>query len=293
MSQKPKSSLAWILLFLISTIWGSSFILIKKGLIIFSAFEVGTLRIFLASLVLMPMGIRAISSIPRNKLWYVFLVGSVGSFIPAVLFAIAQTQLESSVTGVFNSFVPIFVIITGTVFFGLKIKTANLIGILIGFLGCIMIILGGADFSLNGINYYVLFILAATVMYGLNVNIIKSKVSNIKPIDLTAVSFLLVAPFAFCFLFFGTDFTYKVELKEGFLMALFYISILGVVGTALAMYLFNNLVKISTPVFASSCTYFIPLVAICWGVIDGEQLNIYQYLGVGIVLSGVYLANKK
>jgi len=293
MSKNPNSSLAWILLFLISTIWGSSFILIKKGLLVFSAFEVGSLRIFVASLALMPIGFRAISKIPRNKLIYVFIVGFIGSFIPAVLFAIAQTRLESSITGVFNSFVPIFVLIIGTLFFGLKIKTPNVIGILIGFFGCIMIILGGASFSLDGINYYALFILAATIMYATNVHIIKNKVSNIKPLDLTAVSFLLIAPIASTLLLFGTDFLSKVEVKEGFLMGLGYISILAILGTALAMYLFNNLVKVSSPVFASSCTYFIPLIALFWGILDGEQLNIYQYAGIGIVLSGVYLANKK
>lgn len=293
MSQKPKSSLAWVLLFLISSIWGSSFILIKKGLLIFSAFEVGCLRIFIASLVLIPMGIKAFPKIPKNKLSYVFVVGMVGSFIPAVLFAIAQTKLESSVTGIFNSFVPIFVILTGTLFFGLKIKVPNLLGILIGLFGCVIIIFGGAGFNFGSINYYALLIIAATVMYALNVNIIKSKVSDIKPLDLTAVSFLLVSPIAGCLLFFGTDFISKVELQEGFLMAISYISTLAIIGTALAMYLFNNLVKMSTPVFASSCTYFIPVVAICWGLLDGETLNIYQYLGVGIVLSGVYLANKK
>ncbi|MGL1886596.1 MAG: DMT family transporter [Reichenbachiella sp.] len=293
MMQKSNQSLAWVLLILVSLIWGSSFILIKKGLLVFNAFEVGSLRIFVASIVLIPFGIKALFRVPKEKLPFIFIVGFVGSFIPSMLFAYAQTGLDSSMTGVFNSFTPIAVLVIGSIFFNLQIRKQNILGIMIGFSGCVLIILGGANFDLSGVNYFALYILAACVMYGTNVNIIKSKVPTLKALDITSVSFLLVAPFAGGFLLLGTDFVSKLSAEPATLTALGYICLLGIIGTALAMFIFNNLVKIASPVFASSCTYIIPLVAIAWGLMDGEQINIYQYLGIGIVLSGVYLANKK
>ncbi|UXP33497.1 DMT family transporter [Reichenbachiella agarivorans] len=290
---RNKNTLPWVLLGLISLIWGSSFILIKKGLLVFNAPELGTLRIFMASLVLLPFGIQAIKRIPRGKIPYIFIVGFVGSYIPAMLFAYAQTRVGSAITGVINSFTPIFVSLFGALFFNLRMTRMSAFGIIIGFLGCIFIMLGGAHFDISGINLYGFFILAATIMYGINANIIKSFLPEIKALDITAVSFSLIFPICATYLFLGTAFTDKISSEPDFLMGFGYIAILGIIGTALAMFIFNNLVKMASPVFAASCTYIIPLVAIIWGLLDGETLNIYQYSGVVIVLVGVYLANRK
>ncbi|PIB37025.1 hypothetical protein BFP72_17255 [Reichenbachiella sp. 5M10] len=286
-------TLSWILLGLISLIWGSSFILIKKGLLFFTPSEVGTLRIFMASLALLPFGIQAIRRVPRRKRTYIFIVGLVGSYIPAMLFALAQTRVDSAITGVINSFTPIFVTLFGILFFQLKMTRTASFGIVIGLIGCLFILLGGAHFDMRGINYYGFLILAATVMYGINANIIKSFLPEIKALDITALSFFLIFPICASVLFFGTGFTAKISTNPNFLWAFGYIAVLGVIGTALAMFIFNKLVKIASPVFATSCTYIIPLVAIGWGLLDGETLNIYQYLGIVIVLMGVYLANRK
>lgn len=277
---------------LISLIWGSSFILIKKGLVALDAMEVGTLRIFMASLALLPFGLKSIKRIPTRKLPYVFVVGFFGSYIPAMLFAIAQTRVDSAVTGIINSFTPIFVSLIGAFFFSVKMTRTSIIGIIVGFLGCVFIMLGGAGFKLGQVNYYGLFILAATVMYGFNANVIKTYLSEIKALDITAVSFLLVLPISGLFLFLGTGFLDKIG-TAGWGQSTLYVSILGVIGTALAMFIFNNLVKITSAVFAASCTYIIPVIAIGWGLLDGESLNIYQSFGVVIVLAGVYLANRK
>ncbi|WP_353935900.1 DMT family transporter [Reichenbachiella agariperforans] len=288
-----QNRLAWVLLALISLIWGSSFILIKKGLVLFSADEVGTLRIFMASLVLLPFGIRAMSRVPRKKLPYIFIVGFVGSYIPSMLFALAQTRVDSAITGVINSFTPIFVSLFGALFFQLQMSGRSVAGVVIGLLGCIFILLGGANFQISGINYYGFLILAATLMYGINANIIKSFLPEVKALDITALSFTLIFPICGSYLFWGTGFSDKISTDPQFLKAFGYIATLGVLGTALAMFIFNNLVKIASPVFAASCTYIIPVIAIGWGLIDGETLNIYQYLGIVIVLTGVYLANRK
>ncbi|WP_422361224.1 DMT family transporter [Reichenbachiella sp.] len=290
--QSSPSLVSWVLLIVLALVWGSSFILIKKSLLTFSAGEVGTLRMFIAFLGLLPFSLPVIRKIERKKLPVLFVVGLVGSLLPAILFAIAQTRLESAITGVINAMTPVFVLLIGLVFFHHKIKIINIIGIAIGFIGCTFIMLGGAYFDLSGVNLYALFVIAATVMYGTSVNLIKHFLTDIRSLHITAVSFTLVSPISLGYLLFATDFFDKME-NPAFLSGLAYVTTLALIGTAMALVIFNKLVKTASPIFASSVTYVIPIVAIGWGLVDGEVLNIYQLIGIGIVLVGVYLANKK
>ncbi|MFY0651532.1 MAG: DMT family transporter [Cyclobacteriaceae bacterium] len=287
------NTLAWILLISISAIWGSSFILIKRGLLIFSAGELGALRISMAFLTLAPVAIKKIPRISTSKLPVLFVLGMNGSFIPAFLFAIAQTSLDSAITGVINALTPIFVILIGFIFFHIKVKSINILGIFIGFSGIVLLLLGASGFDISGVNYYAFFIVMATIMYGINVNLIKQYTPDIKALDITAISLFLTSPFCLFYLFGFTEIVAKASWESQFVWAFTYVTILGVIGTAGALVLFNRLVQISSPLFASSVTYLIPLVAIMWGIMDGEIINFYQYVGMGIALVGVWLANKK
>lgn len=291
--QSAPGFISWLLLLVLALIWGSSFILIKKSLLTFTAGEVGTLRMFIAFLGLLPFSIPVIRKIDRRNLPTLFVVGFVGSLLPAILFAIAQTRLESAITGVINAMTPVFVLLIGLVFFHQKIKTINIIGITVGFVGCSFIMLGGAYFDLSGVNLYALFVIAATVMYGTSVNLIKHFLTDIRALHITAVSFTLVSPISLGYLLFATDFINKVGTSPEFISGIAYVTTLALIGTALALVIFNKLVKTASPIFASSVTYVIPIVAIGWGLLDGEFLNVYQIIGIGIVLVGVYLANKK
>lgn len=291
--QSSPGLISWLLLIVLALVWGSSFILIKKSLLTFTAGEVGTLRMFIAFLGLLPFSLPVIRKIERKKLPVLFVVGLVGSLLPAILFAVAQTRLESAITGVINAMTPVFVLLIGLVFFHHKIKTINIIGIAIGFVGCTFIMLGGAYFDLSGVNLYALFVIAATVMYGTSVNLIKHYLTDIRSLHITAVSFTLVSPISLGYLLTATDFLDKVGTNPEFLSGIAYVTTLALIGTAMALVIFNKLVKTASPIFASSVTYVIPIVAIGWGLFDGEELNIYQIIGIGIVLVGVYLANKK
>ncbi|MEQ9285482.1 MAG: DMT family transporter [Cyclobacteriaceae bacterium] len=290
MAGKP---LAWILLVSIALIWGTSFILIKKSLQVFTPGELGALRITMAFLALMPVAVRAIPKLPTSKLPILFILGMNGSFIPAFLFAIAQTRLESSITGVINAITPIFVIVIGVLFFRHKVKWINTVGILLGFSGTVILLLGASGFDISGINYYAFFVVLATVLYGTNINLIKQYTPDIRALHITAVSLFMTSPFCFVYLFGFTDLVQKISLEPDFITAFFYISVLGVIGTAGALVLFNRLIQVSSPVFASSVTYLIPLVALMWGIWDGENINLYQFIGMAIVLSGVWLANRR
>lgn len=287
---------SWLLLAFLSLIWGSSFILIKKGLVVFSAGEVGAYRIVSAAIVLLPLSIPRLKKLNQKQLFNLVIAGMVGSFIPAFLFATAQTQISSSITGVLNALTPLFVVIIGALFFGARITTRNSIGLVIAFIGVLVLITvkAGAGFSgLTDINAYALLVILATVCYGINLNIIKHWFVKLKPVEITAISLLLVLPVALGYLLFATDFTYKLSHVEGAKLAAGYLTILGVLGTAFALIIFNGLVKIASPVFASMVTYLIPIVAIAWGVVDGEVLLPGHYIGILAVITGVWIGNKK
>jgi len=293
----PETNLKnWGYLVLLALIWGSSFILIKRGLEVFSPGEVGAFRIVSAAVFLLPLSLPRVKNLNRKQLTYLIIVGLVGSFIPAFLFAKAQTQLSSSLTGVLNALTPLAVVVIGALLFGSKITRRNGLGLAIAFIGVFVLVTvkEGSDFgAFTEINAYAFFVILACICYGFNLNIIKFKFEKLKPIEITAISLLMVLPVALIYLMAGTQFSYKLVSVDGAMIALGYLTILGVLGTAIALIIFNIMVKTATPVFASSVTYLIPIVAIFWGVLDGEVLLIGHYVGIAAVILGVYIGNRK
>lgn len=287
-------SLGWILLIILTLIWGSSFILIKRGLDVFDAGQVGALRMFSASLVLSPLAIRHFKSFNLRQYFYLFIVGFMGSFVPAFLFAKAETGLGSAMAGVLNALTPMFVVIVGSLFFSQRIGGRTITGLLIGFVGTAILMFASTDGAFSSLNYFGLYIVVATIMYGTNVNVIKYKLHDVKAVPLTSMAFTLILPFAAYYLFIvSDDFVYKVTSVPGAWMSVFYVTILGVVGTAMAMVLFNKLIQFVSPIFASSVTYLIPIVAVAWGLLDNEVLLTQHYIGMIVILAGVYITNRK
>ena len=285
-------TLAWGLLLILALIWGSSFILIKRGLDVFSAGEVGAIRILSASLFLLPFALRSHRGISNRQWMFLFSVGMFGSFLPAFLFAKAQTHLPSSVAGILNALTPLFTMILGALFFHQKINSKTAIGLVTGFLGTVALILAGSGGDLSSINYYGLYIVLATIFYGVNLNLIKYKMPDLKALTITSISLMMVGPIALSYLFLFTDFTAKIQAGQGAWLSLGAVVLLGVMGTAIALILFNQLVKITSPIFTSSVTYLIPIIAVLWGLLDGEQLAIGHYIGLILIISGVYLSNR-
>lgn len=284
---------AWVMLIVLALIWGSSFILIKRGLEVFSAGEVGALRILAAGLVLMPISLFKLKKLTTSQWKLLLFVGLVGSFIPAFLFATAQTQIESSIAGILNALTPLFVMLIGAIFFAQKITKMVALGLAIGFLGTLFLLMAGSGADITQLNLYALFIVVATICYGANVNLIKFKIHDINAISITAISLLIVTPVAAAYLFGATNFIQKMQQHDGAPIAFGYVVLLGVMGTALALILFNQLVKLTTPIFTSSVTYLIPIVAVIWGLFDNEVLLPGHFIGMLGIILGVYLANRK
>ena len=284
--------LSWVLLILLATVWGSSFILIKKGLTVFPALQVASIRILSASLFMIPFAVSWLKQINKKHLPLIFFSGFIGSFIPAILFSVAQTQLDSAITGIVNSLTPVFVLLIGVIFYKQRITLLIVIGLMLAIAGSIILMFYGSEGN-QGFNYFALFIVAATILYGINVNILKFNLSDLNPIAISSISLFFIGPFAAIQLFVLSDFTVRLGSGGGAVIALFYLSILGIIGTSLALMLFNVLIKMTTPLFSSSVTYLIPIVAVAWGLIDGEKLVFIHYLSMAIIIFGVFLTNKK
>lgn len=289
---KKSPVLAWVLLIILALIWGSSFILIKRGLVGLEAPEVGSLRIVAAALFLLPSALLRLKSINKKDIPYYISVGLLGSLVPSFLFATAQTQLASAITGVLNALVPIFTILIALFILKQKQEPKVFIGVFVGFIGTAILILAGQGSNFSGLNIYALLVVLATVCYASNLTLIKQKLNGIHAITVTSISLFFVFPFAAIHLFGFTDFWPKLMNEEGVGMSTFYICLLGVLGTAIALIIFNKILQMTNPLFASSVTYIIPIVAVIWGVIDGEQLYLLQYLGMIAVGVGVYIANR-
>jgi drug/metabolite transporter (DMT)-like permease len=283
---------AWGLLILLTLVWGSSFILIKKGLTVFSATQVSAIRILSASLFMIPFAYSWLKSVDKKYYFLIFISGFTGSLIPAFLFATAQTRLDSAVTGMINSLTPVFVMLIGFLFYRQRITILMIVGLLLAFGGTTILMFYGSEGN-HRINYFAFFVVAATMLYGLNVNLLKFNLSSLSAVAISSISLVFVGPLAALQLFAFTDFIDKVAEGGKAYIAIGYLSVLGIVGTSLALILFNKLIKIATPLFSSSVTYLIPIVAVFWGLIDGENLTFLHYISMGIIIGGVYLANKK
>lgn len=285
-------ALSWLLLITLALIWGTSFILIKRGLEQFNPVQVGSLRIISAGLVTLPLSFHRLKKLNRRQLRWLFIAGLTGSMVPSILFALAQMRLDSAVTGSLNALTPLFVLLLGALFFHQSIRRQSLLGIIVGFLGTVVLILSGSGGDLGELNYAVFLVMAATFCYGLNSNIIKYKLPKIAPFDIAAISLAGMVPIAGGLLLGLTDITAASRWEGDWIPALGAIVGLGIVATAFALILFNRLIQLTNPVFTSMVTYFIPIVALFWGVLDGEQLQIPQLLGMATVILGVYLANR-
>lgn len=282
----------WVYLILLSLIWGSSFILIKRSLLGFSAMQLGGLRIVFASLFLFLFGFRSLRTIATRDVKWLVMAGLLSSFFPPFLFALAQTELDSGVTSIFNSVVPLLTTIVGISLFGALVTKKQVLGVFIGLFGTVILVATGMEFGHESNYWYSIFILLSALGYALNINIIKKHLSHLSPLAVTTASFGVAFLPALVLVgtsgFFG-EFSMSTEMHE----ALWYLVALALLGTSLANILFNRLIHISSPVFAASVTYTIPLVAILWGFWDGERINVFQLLGGIIILFGVWLVNKR
>ncbi len=287
--------LAWL-----AFIWGSSFILMKRGLFdpegnpVFSGYQVGFLRITLAGLALLPFAIKGYKKVNRSNILPLILAGVIGNGAPALLFAVAQTKINSSLAGVLNSLTPFFTLLIGIAFFKVLGTSRKFLGVFFGLAGAVALISSQSNFEFNVLDTggYSLLVVLACVCYATSVNIIKTYLVELRPVEITSMSFsFMLIPFLIGVLVTGVP-DIIINHPHG-LKSLASIAILAVIGTAYAVMLFNKVIKETSALTASSVTYLIPIVAVMWGIVDGESFGWLDFTSTLLIISGVYLVNAK
>jgi|TARA_Y200000002_G_scaffold102892_1_gene83567 drug/metabolite transporter (DMT)-like permease len=282
----------WFYLAILSLIWGSSFILIKKGLVGLNSVQLASLRMIFAASVIYIYSYNSIKKIPKKSWKWIVITAYLGTFFPVYLISYGQTEIESGLASIITTVTPINTLIIGIIFFSLTFSIKQLLGLFIGLVGAVLLLYEASETNLNSNIYFSFFIYLTTVGYAASVNLIKKYLTNIPPEAVTAGIFLSISPPAIIVLYFSdfTDLNFQDPL---ILKSIFFVLVLGVFGSAIAQTLFNKFVKISSPIFASAVTYTMPVVAIFWALIDGEILSIMQFFATAIILIGVYLVNKR
>ena len=284
--------LRWIYLIVLSLIWGSSFILMKKALIGLTPLQVGAFRILITAFVLILVGFKGIPTIAKKQWYYIFLTAILGTFFPAFLFAFAINGIDSSVASILNSLTPLNTLIVGALLFGFSFKKHQLTGVLIGLVGTIILIAKSSELNPNQNYFYALFPIIASIGYAFNVNILKKHLNDLNALTVTVGNFIILIIPTLLVLWYS-DFFHTFKITPTTKTSLLYITLLAVFGTAFAKTLFNKLVQLSSPIFSSSVTYLIPIVAVIWGLLDGENFRFLQLVASILILLGVYLTNRK
>ncbi|MCG7857448.1 DMT family transporter [Flavihumibacter sediminis] len=290
----------WLLFSLLSIIWGSSFILMKAGITALSAYQVAAIRMLSAGLVLLPIVVKQFiqtssqslveKTILREKMGLIILSGLLGSFFPAFLFCIAETRIDSSLAGILNALTPLFTIILGALFFQLEVNFLKISGVITGFAGLVLLFISGGHVNIQDIGYASL-VLIATILYGLNVNMVGKYLKGVGSVTIAAFAFAFLIPPSLAVLWYTGYFKLNL-LMENTLLSTAASVVIGVFGTAIASILFYMLVKRAGTLFSSLVTYGIPFVAISWGLLYGETISLLQVICLGVILSGVWMVNK-
>lgn len=285
-----KNFINWGIFILLCFVWGSSFILMKESLKGLTVVQIASFRIFSAGIIFLPFAIFHISKIPRRKMRFVFLAGLFGNLLPAYCFVAAINKLDSSLASILNSLTPICVAGIAISFFKAKIQTQKILGILAGFGGLCLLSLYNKSISLDNMGYALLAV-AATLMYGINVNLVGHYLKECKPIHIATVSLSLMA-IPSLFILWQQDF-FQLNFSESRVQwAIINSSLLGITASAFATVIFYVLLQRAGGLFASLVTYGVPFVALFWGFLDGEKITTVEIVALCIILFGVYLANR-
>lgn len=283
----------WIYLIALSLIWGSSFILIKKSLIGLSPLQVGSLRIVFSSIMIFLIAFNKIKTIQKDKWKWIAVSAIIGTFLPAFLFAFAETQIDSAVASILNSLVPMNTVLIGLAVFKISTTKTQSIGVIIGFIGTSILIISGSDLNPDQNYMYSGLVIICSILYATNVNLIKKYLYDVNAVAIAAGQFSVIFIPSLIVLVYSGFFDLKFSNNELLYHSLLYVLLLSFFGTAMAKILFNKLIQISSPVFASSVTYSMLIVSVIWGVLDGELFNINQAIATILIIIGVYLSNKK
>ena len=290
-NSKQTSLISVGILLLLSAVWGSSFIIMKKVNPVFSATQIAALRLIFAGSVAAPFAYKWLKNFNKRQFWGVFWVGVIGNAIPSFLFALASKEINSATAGILNALAPVFTLFIGIGFFHFKAKYMHYIGAALGLLGCFLVLQGKDSHGNIDNMWYAIFPIIGSICYGFSSNIIKARLTDIKPIVSGSVPFLFGAVLGLIAFPFSLA-ANNPMVQEGFTQALLLLIVLGVFGSAFSMVLFNRLVQLNSALFASTVTFIMPIFAILWGIWDNENIRLLQVFGLLSILLAVYAVRR-
>ena len=283
----------WTYLILLSFIYGSAFILIKKGLLGLTPIQLASLRVIFSATFLSIFGFKTIKLIPKNKWKWIVLTGFIGNFFPVYLFSFSQTIINSSVAAVLSAMTPLFTILFGYFIFAIRFNKNKIFGVFIGFVATIFLVSNEISINSDYGGTYSFLIILATICYAINANLVKYKLKGVSAFAIALGNFISVLPFGILVFYFSDFPIHDFYESTLILESIGYILLLALIGSALANVMFNKLISISSPIFSVSVTYLLPIVGIGWGVLDGEFFSIFQWISCFIILYSIYLVTKK
>ena len=284
------SFLSWIVLLILTVIWGFSYYFIKHSLTSFSPIQISVLRMIISAVVLSPFLPRALQKVNKKQYLTIIIIAIIGSFLPAFLYPLAQQRISSSLAGIINAFTPICTFGIGVFFFGIKNELSKRFGAIIAFIGALVLILFKSKVELNAELSFLLIAFIVPFLYGINSNVIKKNLNMISGLHLTALLYFSLSIFCIPIAIYTESFDQIIiALNEG--NAFYHLLALSILGSAIAMALFNILIKKVNIMFAASVTYLMPIVALIIGFFDDEKIVWNDIVGLILILIGVLIMN--
>lgn len=294
MEKERSRSTIWLLLLVLALIWGSSFILMKRGLFhdgvaVLTPWQLATARLSIAWLALSPLLFKHHGLLRKH--WLPLLgSGLLGNGVPAILFALAQTRIDSSLSGMLNSLTPLMTLMVGAALFGLRFRVVHVLGVFIGLAGALGLIAFQRGDGMASWSLFALLPILGTLGYGISGNIVKRYLYMLPPSATSALALTFVGPLCIVLALCSGLPAQLAEHPHGW-SAFGHVVVLAVMSSALALVLWNMLLQRTTALWASSVTYLMPVVAIGWGVLDGEVIGLAQVAMIAVVLGSVYLVS--
>ena len=282
---------SWIIILVLTLIWGSSFIMLKRALDVYSPEQVFAGRMMVAALILAPWSIPLLRRL-RKKYWVPMIIFAlISNLITTILYATAQTRIDSAVNGMINTLTPLMTLLVGVVFYRQKMSSFQGIGLFLGLIGTIILVIQAQGGEVGMINWFAIIAVAATFCNGFTGNILKFSLAGLTALEIASLSFLIVLPIALVEAFRTDMFSLMMTGDPGWASTR-YLIILGLFSNALGLFLIGKLIQLSSPVFASLTTYLVPLLALFWGFMDSENITLFQILAMTLILISVFVVDR-
>ena len=276
----------FILALVTSSIWGSSFLMIKYSLEELNPSDIAIYRILIGALFI-NIFVRAKENIIKTDNVKIFIISFFWMALPFYMFGIAEQTITSSLAGLINGSTPIFVAFIAVIFYKLKVTKIQILYIFTGFIGVGLISLseGISDLSFD-IGF--IYALIASISYGIAVNMVEPLIQKYD--SLIVIKMVIRYALLISLIMLGPTASFKLPTVEASLIPML---ILGIGSTGIAFLTYYKLLESVGRISSSFIVYMIPIFSIYFGYqFLNEITNSIQFVGMGVILSSAFLYSR-